>query len=189
MTALNDDIMVQIRKQMTQVSGYKKDLAEAVRGYLEQIRAAYTFDPEQAGFVFAMPGTSSLKRYDLCVFIGTDEIITRVTADPSVPVRNRRIRNKVMNLVNMINYLNDDGCLSLNDETGEITCRTAVCCGGYIPSRDLIRYSIELGMHMFDFFAPAFAGVIEKGMSIEDAMDYAGQCREESVLRRIVYPA
>lgn len=151
---------------------YSKEIANAVRTFLEEDGWHFYFHEEAGIFQFDLSMGEKIKRISYLLRVREDDYLVYAYSPVGADSDNREEMIRMTEFICRVNYGLCDGNFELNMNNGEIRYKTYVNCeGGIVPGEPIIRESIYCCAVMFNRYASGILSIVFGDASAEDATD------------------
>ena len=182
-------------------ANYSKDLAMAVRDFLEEEDWHFRFEEDDGIFRFGLNLRGKLKNIQYVVSIAEEDFTVYAISPVSADEDDAKQMRQMAEFICRANYGLRDGNFEMDYNDGEIRYKCYVDCHGALPTREMVLRSIHCPAAMFtrygkgilqvlfnDTKAKAAVAMCEKGLfdrdddEDEDDEDEDGDGEEETEL-------
>lgn len=160
---------------------YSKEIADAVRNFLEEDGWNFHFNEKNGIFQFDLSIGGKIKRISYLIRVREDDYLVYALSPVGADADSHEELIRMTEFICHVNYGLCNGNFELNMNNGEIRYKTYVNCGDMIPEETVVRESIYCCAIMFDQYASGIMRVIFENASAREAVE---ECEKTDELFR-----
>lgn len=160
-------------------NNYSKEIADAIRNFLDEDDWKYSFDEQLGMFRFGLNLGGKLKNVNYIIDVKEDEYVSYAISPVGVDQNDRERMAVMTEFICRANYGLKNGNFELDVRDGELRYKSYVDCDGIIPTEDMIRHSITCPGTMFKRYSEGIVGIIFNDESAEGAINRCEKSDQE----------
>jgi len=161
---------------------YSKEIADAIKTFLENDDWRYSFDENRGVFRFGLNLSGKLKHVHYLISVREDDYTVYAIPQIGVDENDGQTMALMAEFICYANYGLNNGNFELDLNDGEIRYKTYVDCSDALPGENRIRGSIYCPAAMFERYGEGIVGILFGGKDPKEAVEYcemsdAEKCR------------
>ena len=152
---------------------YSREIAEAIRNFLDGDDWHYSFDEETGLFRFNLTLHGKLKSIDYVIDVQEDEFVCYAISPIGGDTDDREMMASLCEFFCRANYGLKNGNFEFDPDDGEIRYKSYVDCDGVLPGKSVVRNAIYCTASMFKRYSRGYLKIIFGDMGAEKAINLA----------------
>lgn len=150
---------------------YSKDIAGAIKDYLNENEWYFSFDEEDGIFQFGVAISGRIPSVYNFVEVKKDSYAVFAYTPIGADASDSKIMSDMAEFICRANYGLDHGNFELDMDDGEIRYKCFVDCSGSLPTADMIENSIQCPAAMFEQYGEGIVEVMSGTLTAKEAVE------------------